>query len=421
MIPEPKFTPYPIYAEPKYLNWFVVGALLFTVTYIVVFWPLFDDLGGFFISTYLSAFVLASWVAAFLLRVLFYILNWHASRYFNERHRKAEDEWWARHRQTAALLEAVLVGGGSSASEHREKLFSASHKSPAPENTPEGESIRLPQVSATEVAERERQLAMALVLQWHAQRTQPTELQPLACYWQGSLTAWEAFAEQMTKSFPLVQLPNQPEIWQGIDSLDSIIDQLQGGPASARILCAGCQSSPTRVDGRLPAGEAAVLWLLGPEGAVHLSRGEWFDIETEQLPAVAERALQQSGMTGPPQVCVSFSQPDVSSLVAHEWAIKGNQQDASFGDLENLEGMVVLTLAARYAEQHQMPCAWLANDPLHTLALGMVVPHASSLQGGLAINAEAVDGPVGVVPIKTPLHLPQPQSCPNQSESTTER
>lgn len=248
---------------------------------------------------------------------------------------------------------------------------------PTPGSTPEGATIRLLQVFGDEVAERERHLANLLVLQWQAQQPEPLALQPLACYWQGSLATWQAFVEQMTKCFPEVRLPEQPEPWQGIRSLDSIIDRLQGAPAEARILCAGCQSSPPGPESLLPAGEAALLWLLGPEGGVRFSRGEWFDADTEHLVTVAERALQQGQLTAPPQCCVSFSQPGVPGLSAHGWNTSQYRQDANFGALGSLEAMVVQTLAAAYATQHQVPCAWLANDPHHTLALGIVEPDDS--------------------------------------------
>jgi hypothetical protein len=75
---------------------------------------------------------------------------------------------------------------------------------------------------------------------------------------------------------------------------------------------------------------------------------------------------------------VSFSQPDVPSLSPHGWSTKQNVQDANFGELEGLQAMVVQTLAAWYVEQHQVPGAWLANDPHHTLALGIVKPDDSN-------------------------------------------
>jgi hypothetical protein len=111
---------------------------------------------------------------------------------------------------------------------------------------------------------------------------------------------------------------------------------------------------------------------------VRFTRGEWFLTDTEHLPTVAQRALQQSQLTAPTQICVSFSQPDVPDLGAIGWNTKQHVQDANFGALEKLQAMVALTLAAWYAEQHQMPCAWLANDPHYTLALGIVEPDESN-------------------------------------------
>ncbi|MFL8991178.1 hypothetical protein Q8X48_22510 [Pseudomonas sp. QLc11A] len=374
----PKFDTYPLERAPDFPWWYAIGAGLFVLA---CAGAMQLDFGSFYnpiMRFLLIASVLAPWLLIFLLRVLFYRLNRHNSQCYAETSQQIQQAWWVRHRQTVALIEAVLVGGGSSDPEHRQALFSADHQPPAPAMTPDGATVRLLQMFGDEVVEREWQLAKLLVLQWQAQRPEPGPLQPLACYWQGSLSAWQAFVEQMGKTFAQVQLPEQPESWRGIDSLDSIIYRMQGAPSDARILCAGCQSLPARPDSRLPAGEAAVLWLFGPEGGVRFSRGEWFDADTELLPTVAERVLQQSEITSPPQACVSFSQPDVPSLSLHGWNTKQNVQDANFGDLEGLQAMVVQTLAAWYVEQHQVPCAWLANDPHHTLALGIVKPDDSN-------------------------------------------
>jgi hypothetical protein len=112
---------------------------------------------------------------------------------------------------------------------------------------------------------------------------------------------------------------------------------------------------------------------------VRLSRGEWFAADAESLASVAERASQQSELKSSAPVCVSFSQPDMPPLSVMDWNTRQHLQDANFGALQNLEAMVVQTLAAWYAEQHGVPCAWLANDPQHTLALGIVESdHADS-------------------------------------------
>ncbi|MNY50708.1 hypothetical protein D3C86_1862350 [compost metagenome] len=75
---------------------------------------------------------------------------------------------------------------------------------------------------------------------------------------------------------------------------------------------------------------------------------------------------------------MSFSQPHLSDLAAIGWNTSQNLQDENFGALASLEAMVVQTLAAWHAQQHAEPCAWLANDPHHTLALGIVEADDSS-------------------------------------------
>ncbi|MNH38724.1 hypothetical protein D3C79_998010 [compost metagenome] len=74
---------------------------------------------------------------------------------------------------------------------------------------------------------------------------------------------------------------------------------------------------------------------------------------------------------------MSFSQPDVSDLAAIGWDAKTNVQDSNFGALNQLEAMVVQTLAAWYVKQHGVPCSWLASDPHFTLTLGIMRPHES--------------------------------------------
>ncbi|MHC8318623.1 hypothetical protein [Pseudomonas sp. LB3P31] len=336
------------------------------------------ELSNFFVVVGVAG-ISVLWLLAFLLRMLFSHFNLHNAQCYAETARQVEDAWWGSHRQTVSLSEAVLVGGACSSPEHRKHLFSPDHQPPTPQSTEAGAAIRLLQVFGDETAEREKQLAMLLVLQWRVQRKEPVALQPLACYWQGSLPAWQAFVEQMAKCFAQVQLPDEPEPWLGIQSLNSIIHRLQGAPADARILCAGSHCSPAGLGSRLPAGEVALLWLIAPQGGVRFSRGEWFDASSELLPTVAGRAQQQSDLQAPPQFCVSFSQPDEPGLPTQGWNISQYLQDANFGALERMEGMVAQTLAASYVEQHQVPCAWLANDPHHTLTLGIVEPDDSTL------------------------------------------
>lgn len=367
MIPAPEFSTYPRVHAPVYSRWVASGVALLVLC----------GGAGLVLRSIIEPRVIATcvvcvvlfWWLALLLRVLYVRLNWHNARTYHGAAEYVRQTWWRRHRQNVALVESVLISAACTTVEQGLRLFSPDHQPPEPQETAEGPTLHLCQVFGREVAERECNLATLLALKWQDRRDEHAAVQPLRCYWQGSLVAWQAFVEQMALCAPEVQLPAQPEPWEGLCSLDSIIDQLQGAPATARILCAGCQSSPIRPESNAPAGEAALLWILGAEGSVRFSRGEWFVPDIEQLPAVARRALQQSNLTDPVQQCIAFAQADLPDigLSTHHFL-----QDANFGALQHLQAMVVQTLAAWYVEQHQVPCAWLATDPYHALALGVV-------------------------------------------------
>ncbi len=371
LITAPEFTDYPLVQAPVYSRWMLSGMALLGVSIVL----------RSLIEPYLAIAGMACaslvWLLALLLRVLYFRLNRHNAQNYHEAAEQVSQAWWMHHRQSVGLAESVLVSASCTTPEQGQLLFSSDHRPAEPQAALEGHAIHLLQVFGNDVAERERNLAILLALQWCRQRDEPSDVQPLRCYWLGSVSAWQAFIEQIALHSPKLQLPEQPEPWEGIRTLGSVIDQLQGAPATARILCAGCQSSPIQQESHLPAGEAAVLWLFGPEGGVRFSRGEWFSADTEQLCAVTKRVLQQRGLTAPTDVCVSFAQPNVPELPAAGWNTQQHVQDANFGTLDHLQAMVVQTLAAWYVEQHQVPCAWLANDPHHTLALGVVEPDDS--------------------------------------------
>jgi hypothetical protein len=370
----PEFAPYPLAQAPVYSRWWtsfaVVSAVVLLSSKLV-----FSDFFELRIIVIVALGVLCLWLLAFLVRVLCYRLDRHNAYCYGVNAQQLEQGWWTRHRQTVALAESVLLGATCRSAEQKQTLFSPDHTKPTPEQTDDGLSIRVPQVFGKDVAEREAQLAALLALQWHEQRLELPVVQPLRCYWQGTPAAWNVFAEQVTKLWPTMQLPERPDVWQGIGSLDAIIDQLHGAPADSRILCAGCQSSPIQQESRLPAGEAAVLWVLGKQKGVRIARGEWLAGDVESLASVAERVLRQSELEVPGPTCVSFSQPDVPDLSTIGWNLRQHLQDANFGALGNLESMVLLTLAAWYAEGNSKPCAWLANDPQYTLAIGIVNPN----------------------------------------------
>ena len=371
----PDFAPYPSAQAPAYTRWLAVGAglLVMSSSASVLLRPYVEPL-PMLVSVAGAMLML---ILALLIRLLFFRFNQHNAECYAMAVAQEHEVWWEHHRQSAGLVEAVLLGAACTTAQHGLRLFSSEHQPPVPEKTLEGQTVRLLQVHGSDFVERERNLAILLALQWQAQRAEQPLVQPIGCYWQGSQSSWEAFVEQMARCFPKMQLPEKPQPWLGLRSLNAVIDQLQVAPAGARILCAGCQSTVAQPESLSPAGEAAVLWLLGAEEGVRLSRGEWFEVDTEPLQVVADRALQQSELTTPPDVCPSFIQPHVADLSINGWNTSQHVQDANFGALESLQAMVVQTLAAWYAQQHQVPCAWLANDPHYTLALGVVKPNDS--------------------------------------------
>jgi len=239
-----------------------------------------------------------------------------------------------------------------------------------------GKVLRLLRSFTADSAEREKQLAQMLVLQWREQRQDELNITPLRCYWLGTLASWQFFSAQMAVSFPQIVLPEHPLPWKGQASLSAIIDELNQSSAEPVFLCAGCRSLAASHASALPAGEAAVLWLLGKTGKVQFSRGEFFD-DDENIVSVAQRALEQSELTQPPEASFLFAQPHIPELSETGWNVTQYVQDFNWGALGELEPMVVQTLAAFFVEHQASPCGWVAGDPHHTLALGIIKPYGS--------------------------------------------
>jgi len=370
-----EFAPYPLVPEPRYWRWFAGAVGLLALLGIGRALP------PSLVAPHLFAFtvggMLLAGILAFLFHVLYFRFNRHNAQCYGEAVEREQRAWWAQHRQKAALVESVLLSASCSSPEDLDGLLDPSKQPPVARETGEGFALRLLQVFGRDAKQREQELATLLALKWGVQRGTDQRLTPSSCYWHGSQAAWRAFVEQMAQCCPDVHLPEYPQTWDGILSLDAIIDQLQRVPDGARVLCAGCQSSSPDRASSLPAGEAAVLWLLGAEGDVAFSCGEWFSQADDDLATVAQRAVKQSLLEAPAQICLSFSQPDVPGLATIGWNAKTNVQDANFGALNQLEAMVVQTLAAWYVKQHGVPCAWLASDPHFILTLGIVRPHES--------------------------------------------
>ncbi|WP_160287341.1 hypothetical protein [Pseudomonas knackmussii] len=375
MKPEPHFAAFPMANPPSYSRWLATGSTLLALVGGggVLLRPFFEPR----VTALLAAGVLLAWFLALLVCTLSFRLNRHTAQCYREETQQVSQAWWAQHRRQVALVESVLIGAAGTTDLHWRRVLAGKGSPPSVQEESGGQAIRLLQVFGADLVERERQLARQLATTWQQQR-EPIVLPALQCYWQGSPAGWSAFVQQMAQECPDVQLPEHPEPWQGMASLDAIIERLHGAPAEARILCAGCQSSASSRDARLPAGEAAVLWLLGTQGGVRFTSGERFAAEQEDLAEVALRAVRQAELEKPAEACVAFSQPEVTQLGELGWPLNQHQQDAYWGELEGLQAMVVQTLAACHAEQHASPCAWLASDPDHTLALGVVQPDDAS-------------------------------------------
>lgn len=377
MKPAPHYAPYPLQPAPVYKRWWAAGLLFFAVLgALLCIWSLSPSekvvQAVLFQGFPVAGGVAVLWAFCFLARALTCQLNRDNAACYSETADRITRQWWDEHRTGASLVERVLLAPSCSAPQVATDIRWDEHKPAVSNASGQGAAVRHPQVHGDDVQERERQLAVLLALQWHVQRKAAAALAPQSCYWQGSMSSWTAFAAQATQSDPTLVLPERPELFRGIDTLDSIIDSMQGAAADSRVLCAGCQSTAIIEGSPVPAGEAAFLWVMAPSGGVRACRGEWYDAGADPLAAVAERAMQQAGLTAPTAACVSFAQPDMPDLPACGWNLDTQGQDAHFGALPGLQGPVALTLAAMHVAQQGVPCSWLAADPHHTLALGIV-------------------------------------------------
>lgn len=313
--------------------------------------------------------VLASWLLALLLRMIYHHANRANAERYTQFAEQVQRRWWREHREQVSMIESVLVSPACSAVETAAALFTFTYlpphnavRAPAP--------IRSPLVRGVQRAEREMQLARLLVMRWQEQNPAPEVGDLMRCYWLGVPSVWRAFCAQMAELAPQVRLPDEPQQWRGIESLNEAIDALQNAPQQSRILCVACVS----LDVIPNAGEAALLWLLGPSGGPRLQRGEWLTLGAERLVDVSRRALEQAELQHPAQACITFSQPQLQDEQAPDWDLPKHLQDANFGALGDMEAMVALTLACWYTQCNDVPCSWLASDPTHSVALGVVKP-----------------------------------------------
>jgi hypothetical protein len=310
-----------------------------------------------------------------LIRLLYYRVSVHNTAFYHQQVAYEQQRWWAQHRQTFALKEVVLLGPAGGRSSDWLRLLKREHRQPEEKKEGAGRALRLPQISATNAAGREKRLAELLVIEWQKQRSDKTFTSPLCCYWQGTDAGWQAFSAQMAAIFPACSLPPRPEPWQGETSLAAIASGLAAAKTDDVMLIAGCRSVVASPGTPLPAGEAAVLWLAGQDGPVQLARGEVFSAEAgDALPAVCARALVQSELSAPPEACPIFALPELDGLAHSGWDVSRHQQDANWGDIGDMAALTLISLAAICAAHQQQPCGWIARDPMNTLALGIVKP-----------------------------------------------
>lgn len=376
----PEFAPYRCAAAPKIKRWvaFAAALLLLTSGGVLVLQAQGLNNSGAIAGLFFGLMMLLA--VCFAVRVLYYRVAQHNAEAYQQQVEQVLKRWWWEHRQPIGLVDYVLVGPAGATAAEWLRLVSRDHRLPVLQEEPDGKALRQRRTFAIDSTEREQQLARIAVLQWQAQSPQSLTQQPDHCYWLGTMPAWQAFVEQMAASFPGVTLPLSPEPWKGIESLTTMIDQLQGADSQALILCAGSRSLPSTANSTLPAGEAAAIWLLGQQGRVQFSRGEYVQPEKGETAAqAAQRAMAQSALEQPPESCFLFTQHDLPALSESGWDVNPQVQDLNWGFTGEMETMVVMTLAAVLAEQHAIPCGWVASDPLHSLALGIVKPYGSGI------------------------------------------
>ncbi|TDB42527.1 hypothetical protein [Photorhabdus luminescens] len=377
----PLFPPYCQASPPRFKRWLGVGVglVLLTSNIVALIRPEVGDISALYA---LIPGLAALWLLCLLFRVLFYRFARHNAWTYQQQVERVQQQWWRKHRQQIALVDYVLVGPLGSTPDVWLKVINQLQCRPKPIREKSGTAVRLSRSFVSDIEQREIQLAKMVVNKWQGQRQEPLKCTPLRCYWLGSAAAWQGFAAQMAERFPDVALPEQPQSWIGVDTLDEMVDLLNTTKdKQATILCAGCQCVDSEAESALPAGEAAFIWLLKKQGNVCFTRGEFFCSQSdEEVADVAARTLVQADISQPPETCFLFSQPETSSLEKFGWNITQHQQDLNWGNIGGMDAIVVQTLAAISAENTGRPCGWLACDPQHTLAFGIVKSYGTATE-----------------------------------------
>ncbi|MGG6108888.1 hypothetical protein [Pantoea allii] len=374
MRPEPDYPAYKTARPPGTARWLSAMALL------VLFCggagallPSAQGKSSLVANSILVALLLAG--TGWLVRLLYYRVSMHNAALYYQLVEYEQQQWWAQHRQPFWLKEVVLLGPAGTRPIDWLRVLNREQRPPEEKKEEGGSALRLPQILATDAVTREKRLAELLVIAWQKQRTEQKLSPPLRCYWQGTDITWQAFREKMSMAFPEIALPARPEPWHGEATLTEIARDLAEAKPEDTILIAGCQVIAAQQGIARPAGESAVLWLAGRNGPVQLTRGETFSPEQgDVLLTVLARSLEQSELKDPPEACTLFSLPGTEALASSGWDVSQHLQDVNWGDIGDMDALIVLSLAAIYASHHQQPCGWIARAPMNTLATGIVKP-----------------------------------------------
>ena len=373
----PDFPAYRTATPPVTKRWLAAGALLVLATGAMgILFPSTESGSGIVFAVMLCMLILTG--MSWLCWLLYYRFSVHYATTWRREVAEEQSYWWYQHRRHFCLQDVVLIGPAGAECKDWLRLLKREQKAPTEHQEANGKALRVARSFSADIAERENQLARMLALQWKRQRKGKDVTSPQRCYWQGNETTWQAFVRQMKSAFPAIMLPESPEIWMGEGTLSDIAAFLDSDDSDARVLVAGCQTIAASPAGLQPAGEAAVLWLAGAEGPVQLSRGEFFSPSaTESVKDVCARAQEQSELNVAPDACILFSQPQQSELAGSGWNISHHLQDLFWGNTGKLEMLVVVSLAAMYAQSQSQPCGWIAKDPLHSLTLGIIKPNGN--------------------------------------------
>jgi hypothetical protein len=372
--PVPDYPEYKTARRPGVARWLLATALLVLLSGAAgALMPTAQGKSALVAAGILAALLLAG--TGWLVRLLYYRASMHNAAFYYQLVAYERQQWWAQHRQPFWLKEGVLLGPAGTRSVDWLRVLNREQRPPEEKKEGGGSVLRLPQISAMDPTAREKRLAELLVIEWQKQRSEKKLTPPLRCYWQGADITWQAFRAQMAIAFPEIALPARPEPWRGEATLAEIASELAEAKPDDTMLIAGCQMVPALPGTTRPAGESAALWLAGRNGPVQLTRGETFSPEQgDILLTVFARALDQSELKDPPGACTLFSRPDIEALASSGWDVSQYLQDANWGNIGDMDALIVISLAAIYAAHHQQPCGWIARDPMNTLATGIVKP-----------------------------------------------